>query len=694
MQELVYQDCGQYLDEDHHTWSLLSAQQNRLSEDVVSAEYLNGFRELQLDNKKIINIADLSARLERLSGWTLVPVRGLIPIKEFFQMLIDKRYPVTIYIRKPTEIEFSEQPDIFHDVCGHVPLLINKKFSDFLTAYSVIALTYVNNDRALDLLGRLYWFTYEMGIINENGKLKAYGGAIITSSREIINIHKAAIPKFSFDLGQILKTKYNPYALQKGYFVVDSFDELFDNLRNLEPVLMDHLRMQKEELVLKNYSLNIYLGKGFNNVIGFLNDIQFRFPNAISFVAGQPDERFFDIEKKLSQFYTYVKYKAEQSKSTWHNTINAIGQYNKTKGIINDIISEYLRNDENIDIKPEHILVTVGAQEAFGIIVTTICNRKNDVILVEDPSYIGVSSFSKIFEYNLDSVPTDENGINLELLEKKLIQLNKLNKTVKLLYIIPDYQNPSGYCMPVNNRLQLLELANQYNFLIIEDTVYNSFSYTQQKKRTLKFLDKYNRVIYVGSFSKSIFPGLRIGLIAADQKIENEFKEVIFLIDEMAKVKAQITNNTPTINQAILGGILLDNDCSLYNLYEPKLVAYKEKRDLMVNALAKYIKDTNSSWSEGISWNEPDGGLFIKIRLPFEVDDTVVIDCAQNFDVIFCPMKNFYLKKGGETEIRLTFSNLTLAQIDSGIERLARFLKYKICEDFAQTAEEAQNNIH
>jgi monomeric phenylalanine-4-hydroxylase len=674
----VSQNWEKYGQEDHETWATLMKRQDKLHDGMVSKEYLKGIRDLRLDGSTIVKIDELSRRLESISGWTLVPVTGLIPTRDFFYMLINKKYPVTVYIRRPNEIEFSEQPDIFHDVCGHLPLLTNEKFVQFLTKYSIIALKYVNNDRAIDFLGRLYWYTYEMGIINEDGENKPYGGAIITSSEEIVNINRGEIPKYPFDLGRIFRTPYNPYKLQNEYFIIRSFDELFESLENLESKLIEYLLLPEQDMVLRNYTLNFHLEKGFNNVIGFLNDTQFKFPRAISFVAGQPDERFFDVENSIAEFKTYVDHLEKTTGRSRPGLVNQIGQYNKTKGIVNDIVAEYLSKDENINVKGDQILMTVGAQEAFAIIVSTLCNAEEDVILTEDPSYIGLSSFCKIFNYNILGVTVDEEGVDFRDLRNRIIEVSRIGKKVKLLYVIPDYQNPSGSCMPIGSRLKLLELARQYNFLIIEDSVYNSFTYAQKRNPTLKSLDRYNKVIYVGSFSKSLFPGLRLGLIVADQLIENGRGDCVPLIDEMVKVKAQLTNNTPTVNQAILGGVLLKHDCSLNDWSKPKFESYKGKRNRMVDSLHKYIGSFKDSWAQDISWNEPDGGFFIKMSVPFAVDSQSVMECAAGYQVIFCPMRYFYLNGGGEKEIRLTFSNLSPEQIEEGIKHLANYLRSRV----------------
>lgn len=687
------QDYSLYKEEDHRTWSILSQRQRDLRKGGISGEYLAGFDRLQLDPEKIINIEEVSKRLMILSGWSLIPVQGLIPTRDFFYMLINKLYPVTVYMRRPHEIDFSEQPDIFHDVFGHLPLLTNEKFIKFLTAYSIIALKYVNNDRAIDMLGRLYWFTYEMGMIREEGAYKPYGGAIITSSGEMVNAVREDIPKYPFDLDHIFRTPYNSFKLQNEYFVIDNFDDLFNSLENLESKLIEHLLLPEQDCVLRNYSLNTALGKGFNNVIGYLNDIQYKFPDAVSFFAGQPDERLFEVEDHLSRFETYVEHRMEKTGRKRSDIVGNIGQYSKTKGIINDILVEYLRKDEHITVREQDILVTAGAQEAFSIIVSTICNRDSDVILTEDPSYIGLSSFSKIFNYATEGVETDEEGVDPGKLKSRIIEINRSGRNVKLLYVIPDYQNPSGSCMPIGSRLKILELARKYNFLIIEDSVYNSFTYSQKKNPTLKSLDRYNRVIYVGSFSKSLFPGLRIGLIAADQQIENENGDIVPLIDEMVKVKAALTNNTSTISQAILGGVLLGREHSLDAMNEPKYRNYKIKHDKMLSYLDEYIGTGASEWAQGISWNVPDGGFFIKMTLPFEVTIEDVYACADRYRVLFCPMRYFYLKGGGKNEIRLSFSNLLLEEIEQGVKRLAAYLRSRVSHSGPQAEPSLQEAV-
>jgi monomeric phenylalanine-4-hydroxylase len=256
---IVAQDYSSYSAEDHNTWSILSERQAQLRKGKVSKEYLQGYNSLEFDRDHIISIPATSERLDQVNGWKLIPVAGLLPAKDFFEMLINRNYPITIYMRKPWEIDFSEQPDIFHDVFGHIPLLANEKFTEFLLAYSKIAIRYSGVQKAVDILARLYWYTYETGIIREDGEYKPYGGAIITSAGEMENSRNELVQKHLFDLDQILSTPYNSFKLQKEYFVIDSFDDLFSCLEVLEKCLVEHLLTPSEEGLLRSYSLNMPL---------------------------------------------------------------------------------------------------------------------------------------------------------------------------------------------------------------------------------------------------------------------------------------------------------------------------------------------------------------------------------------------------------------------------------------------------
>jgi (S)-3,5-dihydroxyphenylglycine transaminase len=424
-------------------------------------------------------------------------------------------------------------------------------------------------------------------------------------------------------------------------------------------------------------SINPVLNNIKEDVMGFLNEVQLKFPDAISLASGRPDESFFDLNEFKRYFDEYVNAECEAQTKDSLTVLNEIGQYNKTQGIINNLVSNFFKEDENIHVQPQNILITVGAQEALFIAVNTLCDKKSDIIIVEDPTYVGVTYMSIISGYNIHPIEVTPDGINLNKIEKTVLRYSKLKKKIKLVYVIPDHQNPTGASMSLVNRRRILELADKYDFFILEDNAYGEFIYEGERLPSIKSLDRNNRVIYVRSFSKTLYPSLRLAAMISDQMISYLGKEVP-LSELMALVKGYITVNTPSINQAILGGILLKNDFSFKKLNAGKISNLKEKRDLVIKCLNSYCNIDSIKGEQTIRWNVPAGGFFLTIYVPFRVDAAEVFHCAEKFKVIFTPMSFFYLNEGGENEIRIAFSHIKLENISKAIERLATYLKYKI----------------
>ena len=246
----------------------------------------------------------------------------------------------------------------------------------------------------------------------------------------------------------------------------------------------------------KRGSINPLMNNMGEDVMGFLNEIQLKYPEAISLASGRPDENYFNLKDFPEYFDLYVDTTAASGKQRPADILNSLGQYNRTKGIINTLISKYLKKDERISTNPEDILVTVGTQESLALAVITLCDRENDVIIVEDPTYVGITHLSIIAGYQVEPVPVNHDGLSLKILEEKIKQNKKRGKKVKIVYVIPDYQNPTGNSMTLENRKRLLKLADKYDFFIIEDNAYGEFVYEGVKGLTLKALDINKRVIY------------------------------------------------------------------------------------------------------------------------------------------------------------------------------------------------------
>ncbi len=435
--------------------------------------------------------------------------------------------------------------------------------------------------------------------------------------------------------------------------------------------------LEKTSSALDHSAINPHLKNMGEDVMGFLNEIQLQYPNAISFASGRPDANYFDISDFSDYFNLYVETQAALEGKSSKEILNNLGQYNKTKGFINNELAKYFQKDEQIIVQPKDILVTVGTQEAIVIGMMTLCDRDKDVIIVEDPAYVGITHFSLINGYNVAPIPVDFNGISLTAIEEKIHNCIASDKRVKIVYVIPDYQNPTGSVMSLENRYRLLDLADKYDFLIFEDNAYGDFSYQDNKPPTLKSLDRNKRVVYLRSFSKTLYPSLRLSAMIADQTIIQNGIEIP-LSDLMAKTKGYITVNTPSFTQAAFGGMLHQNDYSLLEKTKEKVIAMQQKRDQILASLNLFLDKAKHSWAKGINWNTPEGGFFITITTPFAVDKSDVILCAEKFNLIFTPMAFFYFGEKGKNEIRLAFSNVSELEIKTGIERLSKFFKYRI----------------
>jgi phenylalanine-4-hydroxylase len=230
---VVEQPWDSYSATDHRVWDQLFARQNALLPGRACAEFLEGRDRLGLGAGGIPKFADLDRVLEPATGWTLIGVEGLLPDHVFFDHLANRRFPVTWWIRKPEQLDYISEPDLFHDLYGHVPLLLNPVFADYMQAYGRGGMkAHGIGADALMNLTRLYWYTVEFGLINTPEGLRIYGSGIVSSRGESIYALESPVPnRIGFDLERIMATRYRIDTYQRSYFVIDSFEQLFDATR-------------------------------------------------------------------------------------------------------------------------------------------------------------------------------------------------------------------------------------------------------------------------------------------------------------------------------------------------------------------------------------------------------------------------------------------------------------------------------
>jgi phenylalanine-4-hydroxylase len=220
------QDYAQYSVADHETYRRLYARQVQQLPGLACDEFISAVQQLGSPDR-IPHFDAISERLLKATGWQVVSVPGLIPEEAFFALLAARKFPVTDWLRKPEEFDYIVEPDVFHDLFGHVPLLFNPVFADYMQAYGAGGMKASRLD-ACELLARLYWYTVEFGLIATPAGLRAYGAGILSSSGELRHSISSVEPRrIAFDLKRLMRTKYKIDSYQASYFVIESFDQLF-----------------------------------------------------------------------------------------------------------------------------------------------------------------------------------------------------------------------------------------------------------------------------------------------------------------------------------------------------------------------------------------------------------------------------------------------------------------------------------
>jgi phenylalanine-4-hydroxylase len=228
-----------YTEEDFKVWKLLYNRQIANLPGAASSEHMAGLDKIAFVGEEIPHFDQTNEILEKSTGWRLAVVPGLVPDYTFFELMSNKRFPATTWLRKMKELDYLEEPDMFHDVFAHAPLLTNQSFVDFLLAISNIGLEYSGNDYAIDILSRIYWFTVEFGLIRENGELRIYGAGILSSAGETKFCLTDEPPHYDFDIRTIMQTDYSKNIFQDRYFVIDSYEQLYQSIPKIKTILAE-----------------------------------------------------------------------------------------------------------------------------------------------------------------------------------------------------------------------------------------------------------------------------------------------------------------------------------------------------------------------------------------------------------------------------------------------------------------------
>jgi 2-aminoadipate transaminase len=363
----------------------------------------------------------------------------------------------------------------------------------------------------------------------------------------------------------------------------------------------------------------------------------------ISFSGGFPNPDSFPVEQ-LKQ----------ASNKVFDLDGKSILQYSQTEGYkpLRQFISNRYKQIYNLDIPYDEILITSGSQQALDFIAKSFLDP-NDTVIVEEPSYLGALQTFASYEADFLTVQLNENGIDCESLEQKLIQYNP-----KLIYIIPNFQNPSGVSYSEENRIRFSEIVKRFNVIVIEDDPYGELYFTDSKRTHLKSLLP-NQVLLMGSFSKTISPGLRLGWVCAPKAIYKK----LFTCKEASDLHSSY------LDQRIIYQYLIDNN------YDDHLshirMLYRSKQKLMLSAISKYFP-------ENVKVFPSSGGMFLWVVLPEDISSLNLFYEAVKEKVVFVPGDPFYVNKQNTNAFRLNFSNASNENIEEGIKRLGHVIKQKI----------------
>ncbi|MFD2513384.1 phenylalanine 4-monooxygenase [Pontibacter locisalis] len=241
----LVQNYSSYTEDNHKVWAILFERQMENLPDKAIPEFFEGLKLVNFQPDRIPNFNEVNKRLKPLTGFEVVPAPGIVDDAVFFSLIANKQFPATVWIRKMEELDYLEEPDMFHDVFGHVPLLTIPVYCDFLAQLSAMALEHIDRPDIIDRLTRIYWYTIEFGLFRKpGGEARIYGAGILSSVGESRLSVSDDSTKFDFDVDHILGTGYIKETFQSQYFCISSFEELLESL----PKLRESLEVLRKEL--------------------------------------------------------------------------------------------------------------------------------------------------------------------------------------------------------------------------------------------------------------------------------------------------------------------------------------------------------------------------------------------------------------------------------------------------------------
>lgn len=371
-------------------------------------------------------------------------------------------------------------------------------------------------------------------------------------------------------------------------------------------------------------------------------------PEIISFAGGLPAPESFPVDA----LDTIVSDMLREEGA-------AVLQYDATEGVkeLRELLlKKYEAEGTKADL--DNLIITTGSQQGLDLVGKVFVNQ-GDVVICGLPSYLGGIGAFQGYGAKMEGVPMDEQGMSAELLEAKLEALKQQGIKPKFIYVIPDFQNPTGITMPESRRLEIIALAHKYDVLIVEDCPYREVRFDGQAQRMMYDLDNDDHVITLGTFSKIFAPGFRIGWILGPKDVNEKIV--------IAKQSADLC--TPTFVQKI--AIRYMNSGVFETNLQKTIDLYHQRRDVMLAEMEKQMPDC-------VKWTRPEGGMFLFITLPEGMDALELFHKAIEKKVAFVTGNVFYCDGGGKNTMRLNFSYVNNEKAIAGIQRLADIIKAEL----------------
>ncbi|MCD6103836.1 MAG: PLP-dependent aminotransferase family protein [Thermotogaceae bacterium] len=369
-------------------------------------------------------------------------------------------------------------------------------------------------------------------------------------------------------------------------------------------------------------------------------------PGSVSFGGGVPDPETFPRNEL-----------AILAKEVIEKEYRFSLQYGVTEGDsqLRSELLKMVRNFYNVPwINEENILITVGSQEALELVGKVFLDT-DSYFIVGDPIYLGAASAFRMRNAKPIVITLQDDGFDVDMLEAQLRHLNEKGEVnqLKFLYAVSNFQNPSGITISLEKRKRVLELADRYNFLIVEDDPYGALRYEGQPVKSMFSMGGFERVMLLNTFSKILCPGLRIGVVIADKEI---IRKLV-----MAKQGTDLCSSS--LDQRLVARYLQRYD--IFEHIKPTIELYRKKRDAMLDALSEHFSDI-----KGVKWTKPQGGLFIWLTLPEGYDTMEMFEMAKQEKVFYIPGEAFRLIDKPSSSMRLSFCLPSVEEIHEGIQRL------------------------